>query len=79
MVFRKRPEDSALENIVSATLEDYYKEGILYHLSFRSGGARIPAVVTSSAFHELGLRREAPMFLGVRPDNVKLAKTGTAT
>ena len=79
MVFKEKPENSSLENIVPATLEDYYKEGILYHLSFRSGSVRIPAVVTSCAFRELGLHRDEATFLGVRTDHVTLSKAGTST
>jgi molybdate transport system ATP-binding protein len=79
MVFKEQPETPSPENIVPATLTDYHKEGILYHLSFSSGEVRIPAVVTSSAFQEMELHRDDAMFLGVRTDNVKLSKTGTTT
>lgn len=73
MVFQKRPEKTSIQNLVEATLEDYYKEGVLYHLSFRSGEVNIPAVVTSSSFHELNLERNGRSFLGVKAANVKLA------
>ena len=73
MVFASRPEKSSIQNLVQGTLEDYYKEGILYHLSFRLEDICIPAVVTASAFHELGLRRNASAYLGVKAANVKLA------
>ena len=72
IVFGERPVNSSIQNLVQATLEDYYKEGILYHLSFRCGNVSIPAVITSSAFHEMDLRRDATKFLGVKAANVKL-------
>jgi len=73
MVFQDRPEKTSIQNLVQATLEDYYKEGVLYHLTFRSGEVCIPAVVTSSAFQELNLKRKSTSFLGVKAANVKLA------
>ncbi|MBG0790478.1 MAG: ATP-binding cassette domain-containing protein [Desulfovibrionaceae bacterium] len=72
MVFSERPVRSSIQNVWEARLEDYYKEGILYHLRFRSGDVCIPAVVTASSFHELNLRRESTMFLGVKTANVAL-------
>ena len=72
IVFGERPANSSIQNLVQATLEDYYKEGILYHLSFRCGDLLIPAVVTTSAFHEMDLRRDATKYLGVKAANVKL-------
>jgi molybdate transport system ATP-binding protein len=72
MVFQQRPDNHSVQNIVEATLEDYYKEGILYHLFFRSGEVRIPAVVTSSAFHELNLERNRSSFLSVKATNVRI-------
>ncbi|NDV18622.1 ATP-binding cassette domain-containing protein [Pseudodesulfovibrio sp. JC047] len=73
MVFRQRPSQSSIQNLVDATLEDYYQEGILYHLSFRSQGVCIPAVITASAFQELDLHRNEELCLGVKAANVTLA------
>jgi molybdate transport system ATP-binding protein len=73
MVFSKRPRRTSIQNVVRARLEDYYKEGILYHLRFRSGEMCIPAVVTASSFNELNLRCDDTMFLGVKTANVTLA------
>lgn len=72
MVFNQRPKRSSIQNIVRATLEDYSKEGILYHLRFRCGELCIPAVVTASSFNEMNLRREDTVFLGVKTANVAL-------
>jgi len=71
-VFRKRPEKASVQNLVEATLEDYYQDGILYRLFFRSGEVRIPAVVTSNAFQELNLERNSASFLGIKAVNVKI-------
>lgn len=73
MVFRDRPQKTSIQNLVDATLEDYYQEGILYHLSFRSQGVRIPAVITASAFQELDIHRDDTMCLGVKAANVTFA------
>lgn len=73
MVFQEYPVNASVQNLVEATLDDYYREGMLYHLTFRSGEVCIPAVVTSSSFQELNLERSNSLFLGVKAANVKLA------
>ncbi len=72
MIFKERPENVSVRNLVEATLDDYYQEGMLFHLSFRVGEVCIPAVITANAFQELDLKRQTTSFLGVQAANVKI-------
>jgi molybdate transport system ATP-binding protein len=72
MVFRHRPENVSARNVIAADLDECRREGTLYHLSFTAGGLRIPALMTTNAFNEMGLEKGKPSYLAIKSSNVRI-------
>ena len=72
MVCAEPPGGASARNIVKGTLQDLYQEGAITHLSFNANGVRIPAMVTTSAYLEMGLDPGAERFLVIKASNVRI-------
>ncbi|MBI9111133.1 ABC transporter ATP-binding protein [Maridesulfovibrio ferrireducens] len=72
MVFREKPTDAFERNIFEATLDDFYHEGNLCHLSYSSKGVRIPVMMMTNSFYEMDLKKDQSSFLAIRSHDLRI-------
>lgn len=71
MVYQDKP-DCSQRNIFKATLEEFYHEGNLCHLSYKRNDMRIPVTMMTNTFYELNLTENINSYLAIRPSDLRI-------